>query len=87
MRPRAQRLPHPNSSECTTVSPDPRPNATPRQLGHRRPVSCSPNRAKPPGDHLASFLALGPGETIVVGWDRDFSNAAVGAGLAVAPSL
>jgi uncharacterized protein len=37
--------------------------------------------------HLASALALGPGETILVTWDRDLSNAAVGAGLAVAPAL
>jgi hypothetical protein len=37
--------------------------------------------------HLASALALGPGETILVTWDHDLSNAAVGAGLAVAPAL
>jgi predicted nucleic acid-binding protein len=37
--------------------------------------------------HLASALALGPGETILVTWDRDLSNAAEGAGLAVAPAL
>jgi predicted nucleic acid-binding protein len=37
--------------------------------------------------HLASALALGPGETIVVTWDRDLINAAVGAGLAVAPAF
>ena len=37
--------------------------------------------------HLASALALGPGETILVTWDRDLSNAAAGAGLAVAPPL
>ena len=37
--------------------------------------------------HLASALALGAGETILVAWDRDLSNAAVGAGLAVAPAL
>jgi predicted nucleic acid-binding protein len=37
--------------------------------------------------HLASALALGPGETIVVTWDRDLNDAAVGAGLAVAPAL
>jgi uncharacterized protein len=37
--------------------------------------------------HLASALALGPGETILVTWDRDLSNAAVGAGLAIAPAL
>jgi uncharacterized protein len=37
--------------------------------------------------HLASALALGPGETIFVTWDRDLSNAAVGAGLAVAPAF
>jgi uncharacterized protein len=37
--------------------------------------------------HLASALALGPGETILATWDRDLSNAAVGAGLAVAPAL
>jgi PIN domain len=35
--------------------------------------------------HLASAFALGPGETILVTWDRDFSDAAVGAGVAVAP--
>ena len=29
--------------------------------------------------HLASALALGPGDTILVTWDRDLSNAAVGA--------
>jgi hypothetical protein len=34
-----------------------------------------------------SALVLGPGETIVVTGDRDLSNAAVGAGLAVAPAL
>ena len=37
--------------------------------------------------HLASALALGPGETVLVTWDRDLGNAAVGAGLAVAPAL
>ena len=37
--------------------------------------------------HLASALALGPGETIVVTWDRDLSNAAAGTGFAVAPAL
>jgi predicted nucleic acid-binding protein len=37
--------------------------------------------------HLASALALGAGDTILVSWDRDLSNAAVGAGLAVAPAL
>jgi uncharacterized protein len=37
--------------------------------------------------HIASALALGPGETIFVTWDRDLSNAAVGADLAVAPVL
>jgi uncharacterized protein len=37
--------------------------------------------------HLASALALGAGETILVTWDRDLSNAAVGADLAVAPAL
>jgi uncharacterized protein len=37
--------------------------------------------------HLASALALGPGETIFVTWDRDLNNAAVGAGLAVAPAF
>ncbi len=37
--------------------------------------------------HLASALALGPDETILATWDRDLSNAAAGAGLAVAPAL
>jgi predicted nucleic acid-binding protein len=37
--------------------------------------------------HLASAFALGAAETILVTWDRDLSNAAVGAGLAVAPAL
>jgi uncharacterized protein len=37
--------------------------------------------------HLASALALGPGDTILATWDRDLSNAAVGVGLAVAPAL
>ena len=37
--------------------------------------------------HLASALSLGTGETILVTWDRDLSNAAVDAGLAVAPTL
>jgi uncharacterized protein len=37
--------------------------------------------------HLVSAIALGPGETILVTWDRDLSNAAIGAGLAVAPAL
>ena len=37
--------------------------------------------------HLASALALGPGETILATWDSDLSNAAVSAGLAVAPAL
>jgi uncharacterized protein len=37
--------------------------------------------------HLASALALGPGETILVTGDRDLGNAAVGAGLAIAPAL
>jgi predicted nucleic acid-binding protein len=37
--------------------------------------------------HLASALALGAGETILVTWDRDLSNAAADAGMAVAPAL
>ena len=37
--------------------------------------------------HLASALALGPGDTILVTWDRDLRNAAVDTGLAVAPAL
>jgi len=37
--------------------------------------------------HLASALALGAGEAILVTWDRVLSNAAVGTGLAVAPVL
>jgi uncharacterized protein len=37
--------------------------------------------------HLASALALGPGETILATWDRDLGNAAVDTGLAVAPAL
>ena len=37
--------------------------------------------------HLASALALGAGDTILVTWDSDLSNAAVGAGVAVAPAL
>jgi hypothetical protein len=37
--------------------------------------------------HSALALGPGPGETIVVTGDRDLSNAAVGAGLAVAPAL
>jgi uncharacterized protein len=37
--------------------------------------------------HLASALALGPGDTILATWDRDLSNAAVDTGLAVAPAL
>ena len=37
--------------------------------------------------HLASAIALGPGETILVTWDRDLNGAAVGAGLAVAPAF
>jgi predicted nucleic acid-binding protein len=37
--------------------------------------------------HLASALALGPGETILATWDRDLSSAAVDAGLAAAPAL
>lgn len=37
--------------------------------------------------HLASALALGPGDTILATWDRDLSNAAVDAGLPVAPAL
>jgi uncharacterized protein len=37
--------------------------------------------------HLASALALGPGETILVTWDRGLSNAALDTGLAVAPAL
>jgi uncharacterized protein len=37
--------------------------------------------------HLASALSLGAGETILVTWDRDLSNAAVDTGLAVAPVL
>lgn len=37
--------------------------------------------------HLASALALGPDETILVTWDRDLANAAVSAGLAIAPAL
>ena len=36
--------------------------------------------------HLASALALGPGETILVTWHRDLSDAAVGADLAVVPA-
>jgi predicted nucleic acid-binding protein len=37
--------------------------------------------------HLATALALGPGDTILATWDRDLSNAAVDTGLAVAPAL
>jgi uncharacterized protein len=37
--------------------------------------------------HLASALALGPGDTILATWDRDLGNAAIGAGLAIAPAL
>jgi predicted nucleic acid-binding protein len=37
--------------------------------------------------HLASAFALGSGETILVTWESDLSNAAAGAGLAVAPAL
>jgi uncharacterized protein len=37
--------------------------------------------------HLASALALGAGETVVVTWDRDLNTAAAGAGLAVAPAF
>jgi predicted nucleic acid-binding protein len=37
--------------------------------------------------HLASALALGPGDTILATWDRDLSNAAVNSGPAVAPAL
>ena len=37
--------------------------------------------------HLASALALGPGDTILATWDRELSNAAVDTGLAVAPAL
>jgi uncharacterized protein len=37
--------------------------------------------------HLASALALSPDETILVTWDRDLGNAAVSAGLAIAPAL
>ncbi len=37
--------------------------------------------------HLASALALGLGETILVTWDYDLSNAATDEGLAVAPTL
>lgn len=38
--------------------------------------------------HLASALALGAGETILVTWDHDhLSSAAVAAGLAAAPGL
>jgi predicted nucleic acid-binding protein len=37
--------------------------------------------------HLASALALDPGETTLVTWDHDLSDAAVGAGLGVAPAL
>lgn len=37
--------------------------------------------------HLASALALGAAETILVTWDRDLSSAAVAAGIAVAPAI
>ena len=37
--------------------------------------------------HLASAPALGLGETILVSWDGDLSNAAADAGLAVAPAV
>lgn len=36
--------------------------------------------------HLASALALGATETLLVTWDRDLGKAAAGAGLAVAPA-
>lgn len=36
--------------------------------------------------HLASALALGAAQTILVTWDADLSNAAVAAGIAVAPA-
>lgn len=37
--------------------------------------------------HLASALALGPDETILVTWDRELNDAAGGVGLAVAPAF
>ena len=37
--------------------------------------------------HLASALALGAAETIVATWDHDLNNAAVSAGVAVAPAI
>jgi uncharacterized protein len=37
--------------------------------------------------HLASALALGAADTVLVTWDRDLSSAAVEAGLATAPVL
>lgn len=37
--------------------------------------------------HLASALALGAAETIVVTFDHDLSSAAVAAGIAVAPAI
>jgi len=37
--------------------------------------------------HLASALALGPRNTILVTWDHGLSNAAADEGLAVAPAL
>jgi uncharacterized protein len=55
----------------------------------RRAGELADERALPGYDavHLASAFALDAGETILVTWDRDLSNAAVGAGLAVAPAL
>jgi len=37
--------------------------------------------------HLACALALGAQDTILVTWDRDLSEAAARAGLAVAPAI
>lgn len=70
-----------------------------RAIRSLRIVELSPSLARAAGEvaerfalraldavHLASALALGPRDTIVVTWDRELATAASVAGLGIAPS-
>jgi uncharacterized protein len=70
-----------------------------RAITSLRIVELSPTLARAAGEvaerfalraldavHLASALALGPRDTIVVTWDRELAEAASVAGLGIAPS-
>jgi uncharacterized protein len=71
-----------------------------RAVGSFRIVELHPALARAAGDiaerfalraldsvHLASALALGGSDTVVVTWDRSLASAASAAGLGIAPSI